>query len=107
MVRKCEVGAEGLEKGRRGNAWKIGRTRGCVYGKWGERMDGWGTEKGGKEGIKGWEWKEGMHSWGMVEEGLKVLRMGSSGWRVGGTGHRGWKVENGIEEGSKVGKIGG
>ncbi len=51
MVGKCEVGADGLEKGRRGNAWKIGRTRGCVDGKWGRGMDGWGTE----EGMKGWE----------------------------------------------------
>ncbi len=53
------------------------------------RKDGWLGNRGGhegmcgKEGIKGWEWKEGMHSWGMVEEGLNVLGMGSRGWRVG------------------------
>ncbi len=53
------------------------------------RRDGWlgngGGHEGldGKEGLKGWEWKEGMHSWGMVKEGLEVLRMGSRGWRVG------------------------
>ncbi len=49
MAGKCEEGADGLGKGRRGNAWKTGRTRRCVDGKCGERMDGWGTE----EGMKG------------------------------------------------------
>ncbi len=53
------------------------------------RRDGWlgngGGHKGlgGKERFEGGEQKEGMHSWGKVEEGLKVLGMGSRGWRVG------------------------
>ncbi len=60
----CEVGADGLEKGRRGNAWKIWRTIGDAWT--GNGKKGWmvGEQKrakgmGGKEGLEGRERKEG------------------------------------------------